>query len=197
MSSTKEERGGISLEFEWTPEIEELCASWRREVASAGRLHRLAAERLRLRHVAIGSLLVVTTVFTAAAATAMRYDRTALAYVGLDDDRTMLVIAVAASIAAALALIQTFARFAVRAERHRVAALRYASLDRRISGQLALPRAARREPDRVMAETQERMRRYGEGSPVIRRRLRRASVERTIEPAVELDRTRTVPATVA
>ena len=69
-------------------------------------------------------------------------------------------------LAAVLSSLQTFLRYATRAEGHRIAALRYETLRRDLATTLALPREARSQPD----SARQRMDRYAKESPTIRER---------------------------
>ena len=68
---------------------------------------------------------------------------------------------------AVLSSLQTFLRYATRAEGHRIAALRYETLRREMAEKLALPRAARGQPDGDLESVRQRMDRYAKESPTI------------------------------
>lgn len=174
MTEMRSGQDDISLTFAWNEAIEELYTSWQRKVAAAERIHELAGERLRARHAIVGALLVMACMVAAAGAFApLGIDPGTITEVGLDRDELLLATGAAASIAAVLATALVILRYPARAESHRVAALRYGSLAREIEGTLAIPRAARREPDRALVDARERMDRYAKSSPAIARRVRR------------------------
>jgi hypothetical protein len=173
MSSTTSEPERIGFDFAWTADVEHLYRSWRDDALAEARAHRAMADRLGGRRIVVASLLLLASAFTVAAALALRFDPGAVVALGLGRDDVPIAIAVGASIATVFAIVQTFGRFAVRAERHRVAALRYDHLDRDMAATLALPRAARPDPDRTLGEAAERVRRYADASPRVRRARRR------------------------
>ena len=70
-------------------------------------------------------------------------------------------------LAAVISSLQTFLRYGMRAEGHRVAAIRYETLRRDMAAVLAIPRASRTEPLRQLNSVRERMDRYAKESPTI------------------------------
>ena len=164
----------IVLTFAWNDELEDVYASYRHEVAAAERVHALAGERLKARHAILGAVLIVASAIAAAGAFALLgADRAMITGVGLDEDDVLVLVGSAASVATVLAGTLLLLRYPARAERHRIAALRYGSLAREIEGTLAIPRAARREPDRALVDARERIDRYAKSSPPVARRVRR------------------------
>lgn len=69
-------------------------------------------------------------------------------------------------LAAVLSSLQTFLRYATRAEGHRFA-LRYETLRRDMATTLALPPEDRGAPDRSLDSVRQRMDRYAKQSPTI------------------------------
>lgn len=173
MTATPGTSGDIVLQFAWNDAMEDLYASWQRQVAATEHAHRATADRLRLRHVLIGSFLVAAATLTAAGALAIRFEPRTVAAVGIDADGLLLGLAAAGSLAAILGIVQTFTRYATRTEGHRIAALRYGSLGREMGSMLALPREARSEPDHALVDARERMRRYEYAAPAIRKGFRK------------------------
>src|SRR6266550_1479232 len=70
-------------------------------------------------------------------------------------------------IAAVLSSLQTFLRYGMRSEGHRIATIRYETLRRDISELLALPRQARPDPVRQLDSVRQRLDRYAKESPTI------------------------------
>ncbi len=172
----------VVLTFAWTPPIEDLYVSWRREVALAAYAHRLTAERLRSWDVVLSVLVVIAALLAGAAALASigGVGARALANAGLDADAVMVAVGVIALIGAALASAQAFARYGARAGSHRIAGLRYGSLEREMTATLATARAVRPEPDRALNDARHRMDRYAKESPGVGRRRWRSLEERFV-----------------
>lgn len=186
MTTTPAGSQDIVLQFAWNEAIEDLYASWHRQVTAAEHLHKVAADRLRLRHLLVGSAIVVASTLTAAGAiAARRVGPRVLADLGIDRDVSWVAVAAVASLAALLAVVQMFARYATRAEGHRIAALRYGSLGREMAATLTMPREVRREPDHVLVDTRERMSRYDDASPAIGGAARRRRHQRSTAIANE------------
>jgi hypothetical protein len=186
MTTTPAGSQDIMLQFAWNEAIEDLYASWHRQVTAAEHLHQVAADRLRLRHLVVGSAIVVASTMTAAGAIVARgVEPGVLADVGIDRDLLWVAVAAVASLAAFLAVVQMFARYATRAEGHRIAALRYGSLGREMAATLTMPREVRREPDHVLVDTRERMSRYDDASPAIGGAARRRRHQRSTAIANE------------
>ena len=79
----------------------------------------------------------------------------------------LVIVGTISVLAAVLSSLQTFLRYATRAEGHRIAALRYETLRREMATTLALPREARGQPDRALDTVRGRMDRYAKESPTI------------------------------
>jgi hypothetical protein len=164
----------IVLTFAWEDALEELYASWRREVAAAERVHARIAERLARRHaVLVGLLVAITALVTAAAFSSPRIEPRLVADAGIDRDAVSFGIGAMAALATLLVVVEALGRFASRAETHRIAAIRYRSLEREMATMLATPRTARPQPDRALNGVRERMERYAEESPAVGSHLRR------------------------
>jgi hypothetical protein len=155
--------------FEWDDSIEDLYESWHRRVAAAEHGHRLMADRLRLRYLLLGIAVVVLTalVGTSAFASINEARGDSIQGLGLDPDIVLVLVGTISVLAAVLSSLQTFLRYATRAEGHRIAALRYETLRRDMATTLALPRAARGQPDRDLGSVRQRMDRYAKESPTI------------------------------
>ena len=164
----------IMLTFTWDARFEDLFASWHREIALAERAHRRSASHLSHRNAIVAGLLVVLTLLMAGSAFASaRIAPRAMASVGIDEEAVPWAIGTMGVLAALLAMLQTLARYASRADTHRIAAIRYGSLEREMATTLAMPRAARPQPDASLTEARERMDRYAKESPAVPDHVRR------------------------
>jgi len=155
--------------IEWDESIEDLYDSWYRRVAAAEHGHRLMADRMRRRHLLLGIPVVIftTLVGTSAFAAISKAQGDSIQHVGFDPDKVLFLVGTISVLAAILSSLQTFLRYATRAEGHRIAALRYETLRRDMATTLALPRDARGAPDRSLDSVRNRMDRYAKESPTI------------------------------
>lgn len=152
----------------WDDALESLYESWHRRVAAAEHGHRLMADRLRRRYFMLGIPVVVLTTLVGTSAFASLQDSSdTSSALGLDPDTVLLIVGSISVLAAVLSSLQTFLRYATRAEGHRIAALRYETLRRDMAETLALPRASRSSPERVLDGARTRMDKYAKESPTI------------------------------
>ncbi|HEX2273232.1 MAG TPA: SLATT domain-containing protein [Acidimicrobiales bacterium] len=144
----------------WDANTERLLADWRNRAAAAATAHYRLAYRCRRRNVALGVPVVVfsTVVGTSLFAT--------LNETSVDSD-VRLAIGVVSVAAAVLASLQTFLRFAERAERHVIAADWYSAVRRGIDEALALPPAARKAPAEYLPTVRKEMSKIGQQAPEI------------------------------
>ena len=158
-----------SPKIEWDESIEDLYDSWYRRVAAAEHGHRVMADRMRRRHLLLGIPVVILTtlVGTSAFASISKAHGDSITFLGVDPDAVLIVVGTISVLAAVLSSLQTFLRYATRAEGHRIAALRYETLRRDMATTLALPREARSQPDRSLDSVRQRMDRYAKESPTI------------------------------
>jgi hypothetical protein len=154
---------------EWNDSIEDLYDSWYRRVAAAEHGHRVMADRMRRRHLLLGIPVVVlsTLVGTSAFASISKAHGDSITFLGVDPDAILIIVGTISVLAAVLSSLQTFLRYATRAEGHRIAALRYETLRRDMATTLALPREVRGQPDRALDSVRGRMDRYAKESPTI------------------------------
>jgi len=159
----------VATRFVWDDALEDLYGSWHRRVAAAERGHRLMADRLRRRHLLIGIPVVVLTTLigTSAFASVNNARSDSITTSGVDSDVVLLLVGSISVLAAVLSSLQTFLRYATRAESHRIAALRYETLRREMAKELTVPREARGDPDRTLDSARQRMDRYSKESPNI------------------------------
>jgi hypothetical protein len=175
-----EEEGGVAstptrrtrdpvAKIAWDDSVEDLYASWHRRVAAAEHGHRLMADRLRRRYLLLGIPVVIftTLVGTSAFASISKAQGNSIQGLGVDPDIVLLAVGTISVLAAILSSLQTFLRYATRAEGHRIAALRYETLRRDMATTLALPREARGLVDRDLDSARQRMDRYAKESPTI------------------------------
>jgi hypothetical protein len=121
------------------------------------------ADRMRRRHLGLGIPVVVLTTAVGTSVFASMQD---------SDRNTLLVIAGTVSlVAAVLSSLQTFLRYSMRWEGHRIAAIRYEALRRDMAEMLAVPREARGDPVKQLDGVRQRMDRYAKESPAIGERL--------------------------
>jgi hypothetical protein len=155
--------------IEWDDSIEVLYDSWYRRVAAAEHGHRVMADRMRRRHLLLGIPVVILTTLigTSAFAAISKAQGDTIKDVGFDPDKVLFLVGTISVLAAVLSSLQTFLRYATRAEGHRIAALRYETLRRDMAATLALPREARGAPDRSLDSVRGRMDRYAKESPTI------------------------------
>ena len=153
----------------WNDALEQLYDTWHRRVAAAEHGHRLMADRLRRRYFLLGIPVVIFTTLVGTSAFASMGNATAnsITTENADSDVVLLLVGLISVLAAVLSSLQTFLRYATRAEGHRIAALRYETLRREMAETLALPRDARGQADRSLDNVRNRMDRYAKESPTI------------------------------
>jgi hypothetical protein len=163
---------GIVTTFSWDDAVEDLYASWRKEAWVDGHVHSALLQRVRRRSAVVDVVIAVAALGAAAIALApvVAADAYSTATRGIDADIMRVAVASLAGLAAVLTMIRAIVRPGVRAERHRVAALRYRSLDRAMAAMLALPREGRPPSDDALAWVRERLTRYERESPGVGRR---------------------------
>jgi hypothetical protein len=157
----------------WNPSLERLYEAWHRRVAAAEHGHRLMADRLRRRYLMLGVPVVVftTLVGTSAFASIQNANANNITTESADSDVVLLIVGGISVLAAVLSSLQTFLRYATRAEGHRIAALRYETLRREMAETLALEPDARGQADRMLDNARSRMDRYAKESPTIGERM--------------------------
>lgn len=162
----------------WTPEVERLLEDWRNRVYAAQAAHYASADRFRLLNYLVG---VPATIFSSVVGTAL--------FTGLEkgSPQTLLVGSVSI-LAAILAGLQTFLRFAERASHHATAGDWYSAIRRDIEEVLHLPRADRSSPKVCLDEVRKEMNRAGQNSPELSgpQWTRQAKRFRVKEPQIRL-----------
>jgi conflict system pore-forming effector with SLATT domain len=144
----------------WDDQLEELLRSWHRRVAAAEAGHRVMADRMRRRYLMLGVPVVILTTIVGTSVFASIQDAKVATWI-------RVVVGSVSLLAAVISSLQTFLRYGMRAEGHRVAAIRYETLRRDMAAVLAIPRASRTEPIRQLDGVRNRMDRYAKESPTI------------------------------
>ncbi len=155
----------VPTKVTWDDRVERLYQAWLRRVAAAESGHRRMSGQMWHRYLALGLPVVVLTTIVgtsvfASLATNENGDPTASV-------RVRVIVGSVSILAAVLSSLQTFLRYGVRSEGHRVAAMRYEALRRDMTKNLALPPDARGDPVRELDGVRQRLDRYAKESPTI------------------------------
>ena len=127
----------------WDDNLEALLDEWRRRAWAAQSAHYRKATKLSRRHVALGvPVVVLSTVVGTSLFATINEEQLALP--------VRLVVGSVSVVAAVLAAVQTFFRFAQRSDRHVLAADWYAAIRRTIEETLAMPRSARDDARKII-----------------------------------------------
>ena len=151
----------------WTDEETQLAQDWGRRAVAAQHAHYYLAAGLKKRNLALGIPVVIfttvvgTSLFASMASTAS--ESASKSFPGW----ARALIGSISILAAVLAAIQTFLRFAERAERHAQAADWYASIRREIEELLALPPNRRGDPRKVLDGLRKELNKAGQIYPEI------------------------------
>jgi hypothetical protein len=149
----------------WDDRVEHLYQAWLRRVAAAESGHRRMSGQMWRRYLALGIPVVVlttivgTSVFASLATNENGDPATSI--------RVRVIVGTVSLLAAVLSSLQTFLRYSVRSEGHRIAAMRYEALRRDMAKNLALPPIARGDPVRELDSVRQRLDRYAKESPTI------------------------------
>jgi hypothetical protein len=144
----------------WTPRVLHLLREWSLRAAASAEAHYAIAARLGRYNVVLGVPVVVLSTFVGTSV---------FASIGSSVGTALRVVVGSVSVGAAvLASLQTFLRFAERAEKHRAAAEAWAAVRREIAEMLALhPNylATRGDPKDYLDDLRRRMDRIAAQSP--------------------------------
>jgi hypothetical protein len=146
----------------WTNTETDLAHEWGTRAAAAQHAHYYLATNLRRRNLALGipvvilSAIVGTSLFASLAASTESFPL-----------RMRLAVGTVSLLAAVLAAIQTFLRFAERSERHAQAADWYSAIRREIDELLALPPEKRGESRRTLDGLRKEFNKAGQTYPEI------------------------------
>jgi hypothetical protein len=114
----------------WTPTVLGLLNDWNGRAAASAETHYAIAGRLGKYNISLGIPVVVLSTFVGTSVFATLQDNVSV--------NLRIVVGGVSVIAAVMASLQTFLRFAERAEKHRAAAEHWAAVRREISEMLAL-----------------------------------------------------------
>jgi hypothetical protein len=146
----------------WDERTKRLLGDWHERATAAQFGHQRQAERTRTKGIALGLPVVIMTTLVGTSAFATLGDATS--------NRAKVVVGSFSILAAVLASMQTFLGYSQIAERHRIAASRYANSRRAI--EVALTRHDAAAVDGIRSE----MDKVGGASPQIGRKVWDASV---------------------
>lgn len=137
-----------------TPEQRKLLETWKDKVRRAQMAHYANANRCDRRHLYLGIPVVVLSVIAGA---------TVLSNLSSDLKWIQILIGTISMFVAILAGLQTFLKLADRAEKHRVAAIRFGDLKREIDTLLVTPSD---NPATSIESVRERWNKTNEQSPM-------------------------------
>jgi hypothetical protein len=160
MSETDVLRHPPGDESPWTANVLKLLREWNARAGATAETHYSIAARLSRHNVRLGIPVVVLTTFVGTSVFATLQEQV--------DVKLRIVIGVVSVLAAVLASLQTFLRFAERAEKHRAAAESWSSIRREIAEMLALHPdylATRGDPKDYLDRLRRRMDRIAGQSP--------------------------------
>ncbi|HEU4355981.1 MAG TPA: SLATT domain-containing protein [Actinomycetota bacterium] len=150
----------------WTSEQSMLLADWGHRAAAAQHAHYFLAGRLRRSNLWLG---IPTVVISAVVGTSLF---ATLAQEGADIPNALRAIVGTLSVlAAVLAALQTFLRFAERSERHVVAGDWYAAIARRIDELAVIPPDRRGDPREVLDGIRKELNKASQSYPEIGEKL--------------------------
>ncbi|HEX2045089.1 MAG TPA: SLATT domain-containing protein [Gaiellaceae bacterium] len=144
----------------WTPAVLELLRDWNRRADASSETHYAMANRLSSSNILLGVPVVVLTTFVGTSVFATLQENV--------DTRLRIFVGVVSVLAAVFASLQTFLRFGERAEKHRVAAEKWAAIRREITEMLALHPtylASRGDPKQYLDDLRTRMDEVSTQSP--------------------------------
>ncbi|HSD48490.1 MAG TPA: SLATT domain-containing protein [Actinomycetota bacterium] len=150
----------------WTSDQSKLLSEWGHRAAAAQHAHYVLAARLRRSNLWLG---IPTVVISAVVGTSLF---ATLAQEGADIPNALRAIVGTLSVLAAiLAALQTFLRFAERSERHVVAGDWYAAIARRIDELAVMPPEQRGDPREVLDGIRKELNKASQSYPEIGEKL--------------------------
>ena len=144
----------------WTLAVLKLLEDWDKRAAASSETHYALAGRLAGRNIQLGVPVVVLTTIVGTSVFATLQEEVTTTW--------RIAVGTISVIAAVLASVQTFLRFAERAEQHRAAAENWAAIRREIAQKRALhPEylAARGDPQKYLDELRKRIDQVSAQSP--------------------------------
>ncbi len=146
---------------DWGGEVVQLLENWHKRAYAAQAAHYASADRLRRLNYIVG---VPAIVFASIVGTAI--------FAGLEKDSPRaLAVAAISILAAVLAALQTFLRFAERAAQHATAADWYSAIRRDIEETVHLPVDSRGKAKDCLDRIRKEMNRVVQDAPELRSRL--------------------------
>lgn len=193
MAETPPSETEPTLQTPWTPRVLQLLQEWSRRAAASSQAHYALAAQLARYNVVLGVPVVVLTTFVGTSV---------FATIGSTvDTRLRVLVGTISVLAAVIASLQTFLRFAERAEKHRAAAEHWAAVRREIAEMLALhPNylATRGDPKEYLDGLRRRMDRIAAQSPEMGDRAwSRAQASYGLEAGIETPFDESAPAVEA
>lgn len=154
-----EDRSG-DKSLAWPPAVLELLHDWDRRAAASEATHYELAGRLAKRNIQLGAPIVILTTIIGTSVFATLEEQV--------ESGWRIAVGLVSVLAAVLASLQTFFRFAERAEQHRIAAELWAAIRRHIGEMLALhPGYLHGDPQKYLAALRQRMDETSKQSPAM------------------------------
>lgn len=144
----------------WTLTVLQLLEDWDKRAAASSEAHYALAGRLAGRNIQLGLPVVVLTTIIGTSVFATLQEEVSTSW--------RIAVGVISVVAAVLASVQTFLRFAERAEQHRAAAENWAAIRREIAQKRALHpeyHAARGDPQKYLDGLRKRIDQVSGQSP--------------------------------
>ena len=158
--SEVDSREGAAAPSPWTLAVLKLLGDWDKRAAASSEAHYALAGRLARRNIQLGVPVVVLTTLVGTSVFATLQEEVTTTW--------RIAVGTLSVIAAVVASVQTFLRFAERAEQHRAAAENWAAIRREIAQKRALhPEylAARGDPQKYLDELRKRIDQVSAQSP--------------------------------
>jgi len=137
----------------------DLVDSWRQRARTYQKAHYDAAERLHRRNYQIGvpvmalSAIVGTSVFATISSDLAVWSR--------------VVVGIVSIAVAVLSALQTFFRFAERAEKHREAAIRYGVINRELERLRTFPPSGQEDARSILVQVEQKLNELAQNTPAI------------------------------
>jgi hypothetical protein len=155
-------KGEGEAEYGWTAETEALLVNWRSRVYASQSAYYMEAERLRRWHYLFGIPVIIASTVVGS---------TMFAGTGGEATVPTWVVGSLGALAAVLASLQTFLRFAESAAAHAMAADWYSAIRRDIEQLQALPRHLRGDAKARLDSIRKEMNKAGQKAPELRETL--------------------------
>jgi hypothetical protein len=158
--SEVDSREGAATPTPWTLAVLKLLEDWDKRAAASSEVHYALAGRLAGRNIQLGVPVVVLTTIIGTSVFATLQEEVTTSW--------RIAVGVISVVAAVLASVQTFLRFAERAEQHRAAAENWAAIRREIAQKRALhPEyiATRGDPQKYLDGLRKRIDQVSAQSP--------------------------------